>query len=228
LPAPVKRIRHVSFCVHSLMPQPRHQVQRHQAARDLHDGQHDRHVGVENQSHAGKKPHAGGEGSRRVRPVIPGDRRLVHSPHRRHPAQQQVGDHTDHEIQGKAGNHESDDVTDTRGLYRGELFAPVPADGQQQIHRQTLIDHVGKLEVHLQDREQEPEVEEQQQRLEQVVQKVLQELMKHGLSLISEVVHCWGVPLSTLSRLAFRILRPRQFAASSRRRSKLMVRVSGN
>ena len=40
-------IGHVPGRVHAPMAQPRHQIQRHQAPGDLHDGQHDRHVGVE-------------------------------------------------------------------------------------------------------------------------------------------------------------------------------------
>ena len=39
-------VGHVSERIHPPVAQPRHQVQRHQASRDLHDGQHHRHVGV--------------------------------------------------------------------------------------------------------------------------------------------------------------------------------------
>ena len=40
-------VGHVARRVHPPVPQSRHQVQRHQAARNLHHGQHHRHVGVE-------------------------------------------------------------------------------------------------------------------------------------------------------------------------------------
>ena len=71
------------------------------------------------------------------------------------------------------------DVADARRVDLGELLAAVPADGQQQVDRQALVDHVGELELHPEDRDQEPQVEEQQQRLEQVVPEVVPELMKH-------------------------------------------------
>jgi hypothetical protein len=55
----------------------------------------------------------------------------------------------------------------------------VPADRYQQIHGQGLVDHLRELETHLQDRDQEPEVEEQQEWLEQVMSEVVPELMQH-------------------------------------------------
>src|SRR5262249_51913289 len=97
----------------------------------------------------------------------------------------QVGDTTNHEIQQEANDQEASDVADVRRLDGGEFLTPVPADGQQQVHGQTLVEHIRKLEAHLQDRNQKPKVEEQQQRREQVVGEVMPELMQH-----------WSVPES--------------------------------
>ena len=69
-------------------------------------------------------------------------------------------------------------------LIFGQLLAAMPADGQQQVHGQALVDHVRELEPHLQDRDQEPEVEEQQQRLEQVVGEVMPKLIQHRFLLL--------------------------------------------
>ncbi len=172
-------VRHVARFAETSVPQSRHQVQRHQAARNLHDGQQDRHVSVEGDVHARQDGHAGTEGSRRVRTVITGDRRPVDSPQAGHVLQQEVGQASDCEVQGEAQDGEAGDVVDVGRLGLGEFFAPLPADGHQQVHGQALIDHVGELEPNLQDRDEETEIEEQQQRLEEIVGEVLPELIKH-------------------------------------------------
>ena len=61
----------------------------------------------------------------------------------------------------------------------GELLPALPANRQQQVHGQALVDHVRELEPHLEDRDQEPKVEEQQQRLEEVVGEVLPDFVQH-------------------------------------------------
>jgi alcohol dehydrogenase class IV len=93
-----------------------------------------------------------------------------------------IGEKTDDEVQYKARGQEARDLEDAGRLDFGEFLAAVPTDGDQQVHRQALVDHVRELEVHLQDPEQESEVEEKQQRLEEVVQEVLEELVKHSIS----------------------------------------------
>ena len=59
-----------------------------------------------------------------------------------------------------------------RALDLGELLAPLPADRDQEVERQALVDRVGELELDLEDRDQEPHVEEQQEGLEEVVFEV--------------------------------------------------------
>ena len=63
-------------------------------------------------------------------------------------------------------------------LELGELFAAVPADRQEQIDREALVNHIRKLEFHLEDRHQKPQIEKQQQRLEQVVREIVPELLE--------------------------------------------------
>ncbi|CKT50748.1 Uncharacterised protein [Mycobacterium tuberculosis] len=126
-------VGHVPRLVHPSVPQPRHQIQRHQAAGDLHDGQHDRHVGVEGHADAGQDCYTGGKCPCRVRPVIAGDRRPVDPAHGGQLAQQEVCQGADHEVQGEANHHEPNDGADVGRLDLGEFFAAVPTDGQQQI-----------------------------------------------------------------------------------------------
>ena len=82
-------------------------------------------------------------------------------------------------VQDKTQDHETGDRTDVRRLDRSQLLATLPADRHQQIHGQGLVDAVRKLEPHLQDRDQEPEVEEQQEWLEQVMGEIIPERVQH-------------------------------------------------
>ena len=161
-------VRHVPGFVQTTVAQPCDQVQRHQAARNLHEGQQDRHIGVEGDVHTRQECHAGGIGSRRVGAVITRDRRSVDLPHLGDVLQQEVGDDADHEVQGEAQQREAGDIVDVFRLDLGEFFAALPADGHQQVHGQALVDHIRELKPDLQDRDQKPEVEEQQQWLEEV------------------------------------------------------------
>ena len=70
------------------------------------------------------------------------------------------------------------------GIEVRQLLAPVPADGDQQINRQRLVHDIGKLEMHPQDRHQEPKIEEEQQGLEQVVPEVVPEFAENRLALL--------------------------------------------
>ena len=77
--------------------------------------------------------------------------------------------------------HETDDRTHTTQIELGQLFAAMPADRQEQIDREALINRIRKLEFHLQNRNQEPQIEEQQQRLEKIVSEIVPELLKYRL-----------------------------------------------
>ena len=55
----------------------------------------------------------------------------------------------------------------------------MPADGDQEVERQPLVDHIREFEFDLQERDQEARVEEQEQRLEKIVAEVLPELADH-------------------------------------------------
>ena len=172
-------VRHVPGFAQTPVPQSCDQVQRHQAARNFHEGQQDRHIGVESDVHTGQECHAGGVGSRRVGAVITRDRRSVDLPHLGGVLQQEVGGDADHEVQGEAQEREAGDVVDVFRLDLGELLAALPADGDQQVHGQALVDHIRELKPDLQERDEEPEVEEQQQWLKEVGGEVVPELMKH-------------------------------------------------
>ena len=74
----------------------------------------------------------------------------------------------------------ADDRLDAAQIKLCQLFAAMPADRQQQVDRQALVDHIGELELHLEDRDQKAQVEKQQQRLEQVMREIVPELLEDG------------------------------------------------
>ena len=177
-------IRHVAQGVHPLAAKPGHEEEGHEAAGDLHHGQHDRHVRLVGDVRRGQYPQRRHEGSRRIRPVIAGDGRLVDPPHPRRGAKDGVGEDADHRVRQEADDHEPGDRPDVVGIEVRELLAAVPADRDQEVDRERLVHHVRELKVDPQDRDQEPEVEEEQERLEQVVPEVVPELREHGFLLL--------------------------------------------
>ena len=73
---------------------------------------------------------------------------------------------------------EAEDRSRDARIHLGQLFTAMPADRQQQVDREPLVHHIGKLELHLEDRDQEPQIEKQEQRLEEIVFEVVPELLE--------------------------------------------------
>ena len=55
----------------------------------------------------------------------------------------------------------------------------MPADRQEQIDCEPLVDNIGELELDLEDRNQEPQIEEKQKRLEQIVPEIVPKFLKN-------------------------------------------------
>ena len=163
------------------MTQPRDQVERHQAAGNLHHRQHHRHVGIVENVNRAQHAQAGYKRACRVRTVVSRHRRLVDPPHPGHCREAKISKDTDQAVGDEPDRHEPDHAAQNLRVQRGEFFAAMPADGDQKIDGERLVDGIGKLELDLQNGDQEPQVEEEQKGLEQVVRKVMPELREDAL-----------------------------------------------
>ena len=172
-------VRAVAQRVHPPAALEGDEVQGDQAAGDLHHRQHHRHVRGVRDVGRGQDAEAGHEGARRVGPVIARHRRRVDPSQPGERPEEDVGQDADHEVRDEADDHEPAGLAQLRGRQVGELLAAVPADRDQQVDHQTLVDDVREVELDPQDRDQETHVEEEQQRLEEVVREIVPELLQH-------------------------------------------------
>ena len=90
-----------------------------------------------------------------------------------------ISDDPNQKIRTESDEHEPGGLAVKMGFQAGKFFPPLPTDRQKQIDCQTLIDGLGKFELHVKHRNQEPRVEKQQERLEKIVGEIIDKLVKH-------------------------------------------------
>ena len=155
-------VRHVPERVHSGGTEPGDEIERDEAAGDLHHREHDRHIGVISQADGGENSQAGHECPGRVRTVISGDGRPVNPPEIGEERQGHIREDPDQEIEDQPQPHKSERTPQDARIQGREFFAASPSDGDEEVHRQALIDRIRELELDPEDRDQKPHVKEEE------------------------------------------------------------------
>ena len=95
------------------------------------------------------------------------------------PSQNVVSDDSDEEICQESNQHEACRLPVKVWYQPSQPFATFPADVQQQLDRQALVNGLGEFQFDMENWDQETGVEEQQQRFKKIMSEVIDKVLKH-------------------------------------------------